>query len=197
MKRFSFLGFDERYVSYLVIGCLCLILTACSGDDNSADHSPPSHHRIFTQSNNAILYLAVEGIDNLKIQITEGELSTNFNDTVAWGISGESEFKLSSWNRWLDGKNLLAVSEDMSNLELSLVSRGLDTSQVKWQFNSQPEGGCIIQNELLGLELALAVDTSTDPFTATMMSIDAENETQRWQLEAFAGAETALVDRCR
>lgn len=36
-----------------------------------------------------------------------------------------------------------------------------------------------------------------DAITAAMMSIDAENETQRWQLKAYDGADTALVDRCR
>lgn len=199
MKRFRIFGLDGRSFGYLFIGCLCLMVTACGGNDDSVDHSPPSHHRIFTQSNDSILHLAVDGIGigDLKIQIIEGELPTNFNDTVAWGISGDLAFKLASRNRWLGGNNLLAATEDTSNLALSLTNRGLDTDAVKWQINSLPDGGCVIQNELLGAELVLAVDKSTEPFTPAMMSIDAENETQRWQLEAYAGADTALVDRCR
>ena len=207
MNKFSILSLDRKKLSCLFIGYLCLMVTACARNDDSSEHSSPSHYRIFTKSNNTILYLAVVGIgiDNVKIQIIDGELPTTFNDTVAWGFVGESTFKVSSWNRWLGGKNLLALSEDTSNLAFSLVSSGLNTRAVKWQINSLPDGGCVIQNELLGSELALAVDTSTEPFTPAMMSIDIENETQRWQLEAYTGwqsaadasADIALAGRCR
>jgi len=197
MKKLNILCMDERTFSYLFIGYLCLMVAACGGNDGSVDHSPPSHYRIFTKSNDSKLHLAVDGIDDPKIQIIKGQLPTNFDDTVAWSISGESAFKVSSRYRWLGGDTLLAASENTSNVASSLADSGLNTSAVKWQIKSLPNGGCIIQNELLGSELALAVDTNTEPFKAVITSIDAENESQRWQIEAYADADIALVDRCR
>lgn len=192
---------SKQILNSCITCMLCVLISGCQSDMNTdivnPDHSPPDHHRILTELNGATFHLIVgNGSEEPEIQVLEGELTDAFNDEAAWQFIGETSFKLSSWNLWLGGNSLLSVPDDGSSLNLILANNGLNISAVQWQLVPMPDGGCSIRSELLGSELALSIDTTTEPYTAVMMSVDSMNRSQRWHLNAYGDADATLDERC-
>lgn len=198
MIRLSYLNIVKKQITSFVAGIFCILTISCGSDVTTVDHTLPDHFRLLTQVGETTQHLKIDYINSgLQVKVAEGDLASTIDDEAGWRFRGETDYTLSSINRWLEGINRLAVPEDGANLIPILADSGLNNSSVQWQLVPMPEGGCVIYNELLGSELALTIDTSTQPFGVSMMSIDSEQEGQRWRLDPFGDVDGALAERCR
>ena len=197
MNKFHPVSLAAKVINSMVVCVLCIATSSCANNDDGVDHSPPAHYRILTQVEGTVYHLKVGNARfEPEIQIAEGALDGTFDDEVAWRNSTTMPIRIISLNRWLSRYSLLAVLEDGSSLEPILADNSLSNSAVSWKLVASAEGGCHISNELLGPDLVLGVDTATEPFRVVMMSINSENESQRWTLDTFGAVDVSLVEQC-
>jgi len=191
------IGRQQNRFTAAFLCLLCTLISACSSEGSELVFEDnafiPDHHRVFTDIESASFHLKVDvGNNGPEIQVEQGDLADTFDHKAAWTFTGETSIRFESLNRWLIANLLLAVAKDGSTLHPLLADNYEVTQEERWEFVPTPTGGCFIKNELMGSELTLGVDTTSEPFRVVMMNVDLDNETQRWRLDAFGDVDPSF-----